>query len=487
MKQIFITGIALVGIVSLTMISCVKQKFDSPPDSSLYDPGIPVNATLKKVKALYNGSSPTLIDSNFTIAVYVTADDRSGSFYKQLVVQDSSAGIVILLGRNGLYTDYPVGRKIYIHCKGLYLGAYGKFMQIGYTPDITNALSEIPSAIISKHVVKANTGNIIPPISVNISDLYSFNPDLLGKLIKIDSAQFIAADVNQPYAQDPNISSGTDRTIEDCVGDDIVVRMSGYANYRNELLPAGKGPITAIYSRYNNTPQLLIRDTFDVKMYASRCGGVVIVPPARITIDSLRKLHNSTMSINASAYKIRGVITSSRADSNISKGNLYIQDESNAGVIVYFGQSEIGKMLGDSVEIELDSLVTYAGVIEAKAKLSKMKLLASGKTVVAKEITLAALNTDLSQTLPKDRKYESVLVKVLNCTITGSPATYSGPNVADRSKTVNDGTGSITMYSQSTEPWKSTLYPTGIVTITAVASKFNTTNQIQIRKTSDVQ
>jgi hypothetical protein len=125
--------------------------------------------------------------------------------------------------------------------------------------------------------------------------------------------------------------------------------------------------------------------------------------------------------------------------------------------------------------------------MEAKATLSKMTKIASGKTVQSKLITLADLNADLNQTLPKDRKYESVLVQVANCTISGTPATFSGPNVADRSKTVSDGTGTITMYSQSTEPWKSTLFPTGIVTITAVASKFNTTNQLQLRKTTEAQ
>ena len=222
-------------------------------------------------------------------------------------------------------------------------------------------------------------------------------------------------------------------------------------------------------------------------MRAPRCGGVVIQPAVDITIDSLRKLHNSLVSINAKAFKIHGVITSSRSDSSISKGNLFIQDESGKGIIVYFGQNEINKQLGDSVVIELDSLVTYAGVMEAKATLSKMTKIASGKTVQSKLITLADLNADLNQTLPKDRKYESVLVQVANCTISGTPATFSGPNVADRSKTVSDGTGTITMYSQSTEPWKSTLFPTGIVTITAVASKFNTTNQLQLRKTTEAQ
>jgi hypothetical protein len=489
MKKIMLPVIAILALLAIGMGSCVKQKFDAPPDGSSYDPNIPVNNTILALKSLYNGS-PVMIDSDYVIAGVVIADDRSGCFYKQIIIQDTTSGIVILLGRSsGLYTDYPIGRKIYVRCKGLYLGAYGGFIQLGYTPDITNSLSDIPSALIPKFIVKANTGNVVTPVSVTISQLSSVTTaaKMLGTLIRIDSAEFVQAEVNSPYAQDPSIASGTDRRLEDCAGKTIVLRMSGYANFRNVLIPAGKGSLTAIYSRYNSTAQLLIRDTFDVNMRGPRCGGVVIQPAVDITIDSLRKLHNSLVSISAKAFKIHGVITSSRSDSSISKGNLFIQDESGKGIIVYFGQNEINKQLGDSVVIELDSLVTYAGVMEAKATLSKMTKIASGKTVQSKLITLADLNADLNQTLPKDRKYESVLVRVANCTISGTPATFSGPNVADRSKTVSDGTGTITMYSQSTEPWKSTPFPTGIVTITAVASKFNTTNQLQLRKTTEAQ
>ena len=491
MKKIMLPVIAILALLAIGMGSCVKQKFDAPPDGSSYDPNIPVNNTILALKGQYNGS-PVMIDSDYVIAGVVIADDRSGCFYKQIIIQDTTSGIVILLGRSsGLYTDYPIGRKIYVRCKGLYLGAYGGFIQLGYTPDITNSLSDIPSALIPKFIVKANTGNVVTPVSVTISQLSSVTTaaKMLGTLIRIDSAEFVQAEVNSPYAQDPSIASGTDRHLEDCAGKTIVVRMSGYANFRNVLIPTGKGPLTAIYSRYNSTPQLLIRDTFDVNMRAPRCGGVVIQPAVDITIDSLRKLHNASVAIPIlNAYKIHGVITSSRLDSSISKGNLFIQDESNKGIMVYFGQVEVNRLLGDSVVIELDTLTTYNGSMEARATLSKMTKITSGKIVQPKVITLADLNTDLNQTLPKDRKYESVVVRVANCTISGTPATFSGPlKGASQSKTVSDGTGTITMYSQFTEPWKSTLFPTGIVTITAVASKYNTTNQLQLRKTTEAQ
>ena len=75
----------------------------------------------------------------------------------------------------------------------------------------------------------------------------------------------------------------------------------------------------------------------------------------------------------------------------------------------------------------------------------------------------------------------------MGATITGSPATYSGPLTADRSKTVTDATGTITMYTLSKTPYTTTALPAGSVNITAIATKYISTNQIQIRNLNDVQ
>ncbi len=483
-----------IAFVAITNTSCVRKKFDNPEDVSTYDPKLTVTGTLQDVKNKYTAPYAQ-ITSDITVAVYVSADDRSGSFYKTIMVQDSTTGIAVKIGQSGLYNNYPVGRKIYIKCKGLYIGSYGNFLQIGGAPDMSGSLSDISLADAKDHIIvgpynpqSAEAINILTPKKLTISQLKSINTNAkyLGMLVQIaDSVEFIDADAGQIYAENATISSGTDRNIEDCNSNKIVARNSAYANFAGTLTPTGRGTIVAIYSRYNNTPQLVLRDTTDVKCNAVRCGGVVIQPATDITIDSLRKAYTGT-SISAKAYKIHGVVISSRVDSSISKGNLVVQDESGKGVLIYFGQNEVGKNLGDSVTIELDSLTTYGGVLEAKATLSKMTLVGTGKSVAAATVTIADLNTDLNKTI-NQRIYESKLVRITGCTITGSPATYSGPNVADRSKTVTDATGNITMYSQPTTPFKTTNYPTGTnLSITAIGSKFNTTNQIQIRKFSDV-
>ena len=291
MKKIFLFA-SLFIIASIAITSCVKQKFDAPPDSTNYDPNLPVNSSIWELKQKFNVVSgiPVEITDDITISGIVVADDRSGNFYKQIVIQDTSSGIVVLIGRASLYNDFPIGRKIYIKCKGLYLGAYGKFIQLGNTPDITNSLSDIPSTKIANYIVKGSfMPDSIKPKLVSINQLTSVdaNAKLLGTLIQIDEAEFEGSIIGQPYAQDPNVASGTDRKIEDCALTQIVVRNSGYASFKNALLPAGKGSIKAIYSRYNSTGQLIIRDTNDVKMYGTRCSGNLNL----VTIKSVKQLY----------------------------------------------------------------------------------------------------------------------------------------------------------------------------------------------------
>lgn len=185
--------------------------------------------------------------------------------------------------------------------------------------------------------------------------------------------------------------------------------------------------------------------------------------------------------------KIHGVVTSSVLDSNISFSNMFIQDESNKGIVIYFGTSH-GMKLGDSVEVDLtgDSLIVYRETLEIKAKSNQVTKISSGKTVAPIVVTLATLNADLNIATYNQRQYEGVLVQIMGCTITGGP-NYSGPITADRSKTVTDATGTITMYTLSKIPYTTTPLPVGSVDITAIATKYISTNQIQIRNLNDVQ
>ncbi|MBL7765225.1 MAG: hypothetical protein JNJ58_03975 [Chitinophagaceae bacterium] len=483
MKKLILPVLALIALAMVTVSSCVKQKFDSPPDPSNVDPKLAVNTTIWELRQMLDLSGfstppPVQITSDLIISGIVSADDRSGNLYKQIMIQDTSSGIVVMLGRASLYNDFPVGRKVYIKCKGLYLGSYGKFHQLGYLPDLSNSLSDIPSSMISKFVVKANYPNpvVARPMSIDQLNNLTTSYKWLGSLIQIDSAEFTGADAGAEYAQDPNIASGTEREIEDCAASKIVIRTSGYCNFRTALTPVGRGPLTAIYSRYNSTPQLLIRDTNDVKFTGERCGSNATL----ITVDSLRKMFISGTTAIPNGYKIKAIVISDKSTNNFDARNITIQ-EGNSGIVARFesGFSNNSFAMGDEVEINVSgaTLSEYQGLLQVNANSSKMLKISSGNTVVPTQLTFA-------QILANFEAYESTLVKVLNVTFpTGnyyqSTSGYS----------ISDGTGSMIFYTRSAATFGTQPLPTTPKTMVGIIGEYaaSSAKQISIRNLNDIQ
>eukprot|EP01034_Spumella_vulgaris_P006617 gene6617-8418_t len=120
----------VVALVVTTLSSCIKDNYDEPPVNGS-DPNLTVTHTIRNLKHLFNGTSSVQITDDVIIAGVIAADDRSGNFYKTLVIQDSTAGITIRLDESGLFNNYMVGRRVFIKCKGLYLGAYNGLIQLG--------------------------------------------------------------------------------------------------------------------------------------------------------------------------------------------------------------------------------------------------------------------------------------------------------------------------------------------------------------------
>ncbi|HRO17130.1 MAG TPA: DUF5689 domain-containing protein, partial [Ferruginibacter sp.] len=107
------------------------------------------------LKALHTGSGAfTPITQDIVISGIVTANDKSGNFYKQLFIQDTTGAIQVLLNATNLYTTYPVGRRVYIKCNGLYISDDNGNMILGSRAVVGGvpSLEGIPSAMINRYV-----------------------------------------------------------------------------------------------------------------------------------------------------------------------------------------------------------------------------------------------------------------------------------------------------------------------------------------------
>jgi hypothetical protein len=253
----------LIFSVFLTFLfaGCVKEEFDTVPD---YVVDYEANTTIEELKALYNGAA-LMIDTNLIIKGIVTADDSTGNFYKEIYIQDETGAINVRLDQSDLYTKFPIGRLVYIKCQDLYIGPYQGTMQIGWG----TALDRIPSKYMNdNNVPDISVGGV--PIEPKLVTLGAISDDDLGKLIKLENVQFIQADLIKTFANGTaHIDQNT--TIEDCDGNTILVRTSGYATFANDTVPQGNGSAIAILSKYNSDYQLKIRSTKELDMNGTRC------------------------------------------------------------------------------------------------------------------------------------------------------------------------------------------------------------------------
>jgi hypothetical protein len=167
------TGKLLLLLMTLAftlVTSCRKDDFDEPPMNG-EDPNLNVNITIDSLKKYYQGNI-LKIDSNWIIAGVVTADDKSGNFYKTIVLEDNTAGISIRLDLSNYNVDYPIGRRVFVKLKGLYMGDYGDLIQLGGWVDSTGttpSVEPIPMSLVSDYLIGGSYNLNPQPASVNIS------------------------------------------------------------------------------------------------------------------------------------------------------------------------------------------------------------------------------------------------------------------------------------------------------------------------------
>ncbi|MEZ4964038.1 MAG: DUF5689 domain-containing protein [Saprospiraceae bacterium] len=277
---------AALAALLLTVISaCVKTEFDEPPAG-----GEPVtltpNMTIKELKALHvTPEGFDEITEDIIIGGEVVMDDRSGNYYKTLVIQDATGGIEVKFNDGFLYQQMPVGRMLFIRCKDLLLTDYAGLTQlIGSTVEEggqLNAVGLTESQVRQK--VAKGIYNTMPlaPAEVSIAQI---NQSHLSTYIKLSDVEFIKADTAKTWA-DPVTNYSLNRTMQDCNGLQLIVRTSGYADFAGQKTPKGKGAIEGVLGVFNGTYQLYLRDASGARMDSLRCGAIDPNAPGLASLD----------------------------------------------------------------------------------------------------------------------------------------------------------------------------------------------------------
>jgi hypothetical protein len=247
-----IISIIIIIILPLFFTACIHRNFDEPPFSEITKGAV---LTLQDVEQIYYDSvvttmRPYKFKDDFCVYAVVTMDDKSGNIYKSAYIQDDTKGINLrLLSSGGLYK----GDSIMLNLKNLVLSDY-------------NGMLQLDSVHVDNNILKIRTGVNIIPEKVRIGQI---TDSYISKLIEIEDVQFISSDVGNIYAN-PDVSEN--KTLENCNGNTLIVRNSGYANFASEIIPKNRGSIVGVLGKYGTTYQLYIRSIEEVKLTKPRCG-----------------------------------------------------------------------------------------------------------------------------------------------------------------------------------------------------------------------
>lgn len=249
--------------------ACVSDDDFSIPDLIIEEPEVDINFTIANVLELIT-ETPIKIESEVPLYLegYVVSSDEEGNFHKNLVIQNvplnPSAGITISTHATNMYTFFEPGRKVYVRVDGLYVGSFRGLPSLG---ENGNEVERMSVGEFEKRVVRSNIKEDIMPTVISVNQLTDIH---LNTLVQFNNVEFLSNYEGLSYAN-PNDNLGVDRTLKDCYNNSVIVRNSGYANFKDELLPTGNGSLIAVAGVFNGTYQLVIRDTEDIDFEGERC------------------------------------------------------------------------------------------------------------------------------------------------------------------------------------------------------------------------
>ncbi len=469
----------LIIVSGLFITSCVDNNFDEPENTLTIDAAdvLTISEILDFLPATGGavfGEANIGTETKY-IKGTVTADDASGNFFKTITFQDETAALSIAADRNELNAEFPAGNVIYVKLNGLTLGKDAELPRIGYSIE-DDRLQRIPDLLVNDFMIAGGQGEVIEPTVVTISELRQNTNLYYNKLISIEQAQFTLAFVGQTYADAENIDGPqtVNAMIEDCDGDDVILRNSGFADFATEVMPQGSGKVTAIASVFLDDLQLFIRDLNDIEFMELRCDGSGGQASNEIEIADIQdRFYNSGADAAETGF-ITGTVISDRNTGQVNSQNVFFQN-GDRGILIRFS-SDHSFNLGDQLKLTVSGqeVSEFRGLLQINnVPLFNAELTGNGSLPTPKQITI-------DEILEDNNRYESTRVIIAGAMLSGG-STYGAGDI-----TVDDGTETISLFTFSTTSYANEPVPSGTVNVTAVVSQFDDNPQLLINAASDV-
>lgn len=206
----------------------------------------------------------------------VVSTDITGNCYKQLVIRDETAAILIPLNINNVYKVYPYGTELLVNVTGLYVGMYSNLLQVGSKQEGRTSPYQVDEDIFAAAARPNGWPNPAEaqPVEVDLDFLNSIKGDATGRqewqsqLVTINDVEF----ENPGQEFSPTYSSTVSQYVRDASGKRLILRFSGRSSFAHRIIPGGKGSVTGILSFYNADWQLIPCTLEDLKGFTTVSG-----------------------------------------------------------------------------------------------------------------------------------------------------------------------------------------------------------------------
>ena len=274
-KQSFIIAL-LAG--AFAWVSCQDGSWDIPE-------GIPygnndlqagTTVTIAELQSTYasviSSDSYKQITEDLWLRCVVNGNDYGDNLYKQISVQDETGGIIIGINGSDQGAFMPVGQKLLVSLKNLYIGGYGNMAQIGGL--YNGSLGRMELAEWKQHVrlIMDNMPEAQAFGTMKV-DTLDFDPNKTmaqqsGRVVHL-SGVTIARDGTPVIAPDDGsvslVSNCVNRTLSGGnAGSKCVLRTSTYAAFKGIAVPTGAVELYGIATIYRGTWQILARTQSDL-------------------------------------------------------------------------------------------------------------------------------------------------------------------------------------------------------------------------------
>lgn len=506
------SAVVLLGIFFIPS-GCVKEDFDTtPPLENVATWNKTV--TIAQLNALYVDKAGIVkklanaafwdaviaqggVDSSVVFEGYVISSDSASNFYETVTIMDETGGIEFKINSSEIYLKYNLkpGQKVLVRANDLALDKYNGVYQLGLAiTDVYNGnniikVDKLLPSDVSKNVQLSGRKVSLDPIKLKISEI---TDEHVSKLVTIDSVQFWNPGL--PFSID---GETTNRIVIDKHGNQIALRNSGFAKFKNEILPSGSGSITGVLSTYGTTRQFYIRDLNDIKFTDPRFGDAA--PVVNKTIAQLKAYNTGSSPVQITGeFVIQGMVVANDENGNIYQ-SLCIQDETGAieykiyttmlyadfpvGTIVTVNCSGlyVGKSYGVTKLGGLDG--SYLGNLAPDLFYKSIYITGSGEPIAPLETTIPEIN-------------DSMLGKVILLSgvqfLDGEVGRGYSETSATTDRSVEDGDfNKIVVRNSNRSTFATSILPSGRGTVKALLGKYSVGStsyyQLYLQKVTDVQ